>query len=212
MCQHCLGVVVYGLSESKTTSNSINQSINQSINHLCRDNNPSNWEVILATHDLHQAEKHRIIRGLSRLIYHERFDMKTFDYDVALLKLSQPVAPSRYTQPVCLPEQGRDPQVPAMCMATGWGNPGGWYYFGTRSRYLRHGYVITYHGILWYLLIAPKSTYTRVTLYTAGHLHTAVPHCSHSRAPIVHTALPRENNEHDCVYLRCMLCASCPAV
>ena len=32
---------------------------------------------------------------------------------------------------------------------------------------------------------------TRVTLYTAGHLHTAVPHCSHSRAPIVHTAVPR---------------------
>ena len=24
---------------------------------------------------------------------------------------------------------------------------------------------------------------SRVTLYTAGHLHTAVPHCSHSRAP-----------------------------
>ena len=31
---------------------------------------------------------------------------------------------------------------------------------------------------------------SRVTLYTAGHLHTAVPHCSHSRAPIVHTAVP----------------------
>ena len=44
---------------------------------------------------------------------------------------------------------------------------------------------------------------SRVTLYTAGHLHTAVPHCSHSRAPIVHTAVPRENNEHGCVYLRC---------
>ena len=43
---------------------------------------------------------------------------------------------------------------------------------------------------------------SRVTLYTAGHLHTAVPHCSHSRAPIVHTAVPRENNEHGCVYLR----------
>ena len=45
--------------------------------------------------------------------------------------------------------------------------------------------------------------FPRVTRYTAGHLHTAVPHCSHSRAPIVHTAVPRENNEHGCVYLRC---------
>ena len=43
----------------------------------------------------------------------------------------------------------------------------------------------------------------RVILYTAWHLHTAVPHCSHSRAPIVHTAVPRENNGHGCVYLRC---------
>ena len=28
-----------------------------------------------------------------------------------------------------------------------------------------------------------QSTNARVTLYTAGHLHTAVPRCSHSRAP-----------------------------
>ena len=49
---------------------------------------------------------------------------------------------------------------------------------------------------------------TRVTLYTAGHLHTA--HCWHSRAPIVHTAVPRENNEHGCVYLRCTAVCKLP--
>ena len=51
---------------------------------------------------------------------------------------------------------------------------------------------------------------SRVTLYTAGHLHTAVPHCSHSRAPIVHTAVLRENNEHGCVYLRCTAVCKLP--
>ena len=51
---------------------------------------------------------------------------------------------------------------------------------------------------------------SRVTLYTAGHLHTAVPYCSHSRAPIVHTAVPRENNEHGCVYLRCRAVCKLP--
>ena len=51
---------------------------------------------------------------------------------------------------------------------------------------------------------------SRVTLYTAGHLHTAVPHCSHSRAPIVHTAVLRENNEHGCVYLRCRAVCKLP--
>ena len=52
-------------------------------------------------------------------------------------------------------------------------------------------------------LFIVRCSVTRVTLYTAGHLHTAVPHCSHSRAPIVHIAVLRENNEHGCVYLRC---------
>ena len=51
---------------------------------------------------------------------------------------------------------------------------------------------------------------SRVTLYTAGLLHTAVPHRSHSRAPIVHTAVPRENNEHGCVYLRCRAVCKLP--
>ena len=54
------------------------------------------------------------------------------------------------------------------------------------------------------------SMQSRVTLYTAGLLHTAVPHCSHSRAPIVHTAVPRENNEHGCVYLRCKAVCKLP--
>ena len=35
-------------------------------------------------------------------------------------------------------------------------------------------------------------------------------HCSHSRAPIVHTAVPRENNEHGCVYLRCRAVCKLP--
>ena len=51
---------------------------------------------------------------------------------------------------------------------------------------------------------------SRVTLYTAGHLHAVVPHCLHSRAPIVHTAVPRENNEHGCVYLRCRAVCKLP--
>ena len=50
----------------------------------------------------------------------------------------------------------------------------------------------------------------RVTLYTAGHLHTAVPHCWHSRAPIVDTTVPWENNEHGCVYLRCRAVCKLP--
>ena len=49
-----------------------------------------------------------------------------------------------------------------------------------------------------YMVLHPYQKYISQLV----HLHTAVPHCSHSRAPIVHTAVPRENNEHGCVYLR----------
>ena len=61
---------------------------------------------------------------------------------------------------------------------------------------------------LWSLKLVKELT--RVTLYTAGHMHTAVPHCWHSRAPIVDTAVPRENNEHGCVYLRCRAVCKLP--
>ena len=71
-----------------------------------------------------------------------------------------------------------------------------------------HGYQEIDNLVGW--LETTTSTYSRVTLYTAGHLHTAVPHCSHSRAPIVHTAVPRENNEHGCVYLRCRAVCKLP--
>ena len=65
-------------------------------------------------------------------------------------------------------------------------------------------------GQWWFFL--SRVIYTRVTLYTAGHSHTAVPHCSHSRAPILHTAVtrPREKNEHGCVYLRCRAVCKLP--
>ena len=67
--------------------------------------------------------------------------------------------------------------------------------------------------IYWYLAFQWTFSHpavSRVTLYTAGHLHTAVPYCSHSRAPIVHTAVPRENNEHGCVYLHCRAVCKLP--
>ena len=59
-------------------------------------------------------------------------------------------------------------------------------------------------------MLHAKLRNTRVTLYTADHLHTVVPHCWHSRAPIVHTAVPRENNQHGCVYLRCKAVCKLP--
>ena len=59
-------------------------------------------------------------------------------------------------------------------------------------------------------MLVKGATCTRVTLYTAGHLHTAVSHCWHNRAPIVHTAVSRKNNEHGCVCLCCRAVCKLP--
>ena len=83
------------------------------------------------------------------------------------------------------------------------------HYFACKMIYVKLSIavVVQYWCYLTYVL---HLTLSRVTLYTAGHLHTAVPHCSHSRAPIVHTAVPWENNEHGCVYLRCRAVCKLP--
>ena len=88
---------------------------------------------------------------------------------------------------------------------------------GKRGNWLSYPYLTIFaHSVCCVCVCVPGCGWvggcgvSQVTLYTAGHLHTAVPHCSHSRAPIVHTAVPRENNEHGCVYLRCRAVCKLP--
>ena len=57
-----------------------------------------------------------------------------------------------------------------------------------------------------------QPTHPRLTLYTAGYLHTAVPHCSHSRAPLfTQPCTGRTMSKALCIYVA-GLCARCPAV
>ena len=51
-------------------------------------------------------------------------------------------------------------------------------------------------------MVSNTDVLTGDSLHSRALAHSRA-HCSHSRAPIVHTAVPRENNEHGCVYLRC---------
>lgn len=53
-----------------------------------------------------------------------RFDLKTYDNDIALLKLRRPIIYSDQVSPVCLPEQNNDVTPGTVCTVTGWGNPG----------------------------------------------------------------------------------------
>ena len=61
------------------------------------------------------------------------------------------------------------------------------------------------------LFITGDPLHSRALAHSRAPLFTQpCPHCSHSRAPIVHTAVPRENNEHGCVNLRCRAVCNLP--
>ena len=89
-----------------------------------RDSNTANWEVVIGTHDLNAGEPNSVERRVAYILCHPNFDVKTFDYDVALVKLNVPVYPSRSINTICLPGQGQDVTPGTVCTATGWGNPG----------------------------------------------------------------------------------------
>ncbi len=89
-----------------------------------RDSNAANWEVIIGSHDLNAREASRIVQQVAYIKCNPNFDVKTFDYDVALVRLTQPVHRSTAINTVCLPQQGQDVSPGTICTATGWGNPG----------------------------------------------------------------------------------------
>lgn len=60
---------------------------------------------------------------LYRVILHPRFDPRTFDFDVALLKLDRKFSPSPEVSPICIPDQNQDVLPGTLCAVTGWGKP-----------------------------------------------------------------------------------------
>ena len=90
----------------------------------CRDLIGSNWLVYSGGHDLLKFEDSRTTHAVEQVILHEEFDLNTFDNDVALLKLTTPIAWSNYVSPVCLPPPMYELAPDTRCVITGWGVSG----------------------------------------------------------------------------------------
>uniref|UniRef100_A0A3P8XFF7 Transmembrane serine protease 3a n=1 Tax=Esox lucius TaxID=8010 RepID=A0A3P8XFF7_ESOLU len=56
---------------------------------------------------------------VDKIIYHGLYRPKALDYDVALLKLAEPLTFN--VEPICLPNFGEDFEVGTMCWISGWG-------------------------------------------------------------------------------------------
>ena len=127
--------------------------------------------IMGVNHKCHHVRSHQKLRGYSLNLKRCHFDL-TSVAGRTKITISSAASEENPAKGATLLSSGvavgqpehRHNQVVCLEMLSG-----NWF-FGTR----KHGYLE--RKIL-------KQTLTRVTLYSAGHLHTAVPHCSHSRAP-----------------------------
>lgn len=60
-------------------------------------------------------------RLLKRIVSHPNYNTMTFDYDIALLELSEPLKFSNTIQPICLPSSSHVFPAGMSCWVTGWG-------------------------------------------------------------------------------------------
>ncbi|KAG5262735.1 hypothetical protein AALO_G00278290 [Alosa alosa] len=64
------------------------------------------------------------ISSVKLIITHPYYNEKTFNYDIALMKLTEPVSFTEYIRPICLSSSTSSFHNATTCWATGWGNVG----------------------------------------------------------------------------------------
>jgi hypothetical protein len=79
--------------------------------------------VTIGDHNIHSTrEGHHETRKISQLILHRGFEIKTYNNDVALLKLERAVDFTEYIQPICLPEANSSQSMDGYeVVVAGWG-------------------------------------------------------------------------------------------
>ncbi|XP_062996667.1 kallikrein-14-like [Elgaria multicarinata webbii] len=78
-----------------------------------------NIVVYLGKHNMNTWEKGEQVRMVARYIRHPQYDARTFNSDIMLLKLQNPVAVRPTIQPLRLPSGCSDPGT--TCLVSGWG-------------------------------------------------------------------------------------------
>lgn len=84
------------------------------------------FEIVLGEHDSNITEGWEQTRTLEKIILHPNYNLSlsSFDYDLALVKLSSPVELNDHVAPVCLPSESQDDKFNSRstCVVTGWGS------------------------------------------------------------------------------------------
>uniref|UniRef100_A0A3Q1GR93 ST14 transmembrane serine protease matriptase n=1 Tax=Acanthochromis polyacanthus TaxID=80966 RepID=A0A3Q1GR93_9TELE len=86
-----------------------------SANHIA-----SNWQTYSGMQDQYKQDDVQR-RPLKRIISHPDYNEMTFDYDIALLELSEPLKFTDTIRPICLPAPSHVFPAGMPCWVTGWG-------------------------------------------------------------------------------------------
>ncbi|XP_003923553.1 suppressor of tumorigenicity 14 protein [Saimiri boliviensis] len=102
-----------------------------------RYSDPTQWTAFLGLHDQSKRSAQEVQeRRLKRIISHPSFNDFTFDYDISLLELEQPVEYSSAVRPICLPDASHVFPAGKAIWVTGWGHTE---YGGTGALILQKG-------------------------------------------------------------------------
>ena len=82
---------------------------------------PEDYTLTVGDFEIGAHEGHEQKMQIEKIVLHEQYDSSNFDYDIALIKLSNPISYTERVKPVCLPPAGLDVNVGTKCWVTGWG-------------------------------------------------------------------------------------------
>ncbi|KAK9758606.1 Trypsin [Popillia japonica] len=94
--------------------------------HCVKGFNMHSIRVVLADHDRESPDRLSTIqvRNLVDMIPHKRYDSTTFNNDIAILELDQPVEFDERIQPLCLPQSAYNDYTGVPAVVAGWGKTG----------------------------------------------------------------------------------------
>ncbi|CAH1775956.1 unnamed protein product [Owenia fusiformis] len=95
--------------------------------HCVEGSSRNDLQVVFGEHDRTTATGREVTSQIQAIIQHENYDQNGdgFPYDIALLKLSEPVPLGRYIQPACMPKSSNQVFLNEECWISGWGSTQG---------------------------------------------------------------------------------------
>ncbi|XP_061432780.1 enteropeptidase isoform X1 [Lethenteron reissneri] len=88
-----------------------------------KDWDPGTWTVYLGVRDRLQAASPPVVRAsIAEIHIHSGYNQATKRHDVAVLRLSEPIAFTGHVQPVCLTEPAWEFPAGSRCWVVGWGS------------------------------------------------------------------------------------------